>query len=78
MQFEITKNHVLEEIRDVFGHDIVPEHDEFTWALVKTDGTVLCRGPHDFADEKQARSQIAEAKKSMKGAMRCRVVTLDA
>lgn len=68
MQFEIRKQRLPEPAAD---------QEAVTWALVKTDGTVLCQGPHTFYDEKQARSQIAEAKKSMKGAMRCRVVTLD-
>ena len=49
--------------------------ETFEWALVKTDGTVICQGPHDFASEKECRSQIAEAKKSMKGASRCKVVS---
>lgn len=48
---------------------------EFHWALVKTDGEVVVRGPHGFPTEKECRSQIAEAKKSMKGASRCKVVS---
>lgn len=47
----------------------------FTWDLVKADGEIVVRGPRSFLDEAEARSQIAAAKKSMKGAGRCRVLS---
>ncbi len=51
------------------------DREAFTWALVKSDGEHVAHGPRVFYDEKSCRSQIATAKKSMKGAMRCKVVT---
>jgi hypothetical protein len=53
----------------------IPAIEVWGWSLVKADGTVICRGPTSFSSEKEARSQIAEAKKSMKGASRCKVLS---
>lgn len=78
MHFQIRHEHVLEEVRDVFGHDIVPEHDEFTWTLENVKGEVVCAGPHWFASEREARSQIARAKKTMAGAGRFKVKSPEA
>ena len=69
MIFKIT--HWTEDIRGDVGDE------GYDWALEKADGEVITRGPHSFPTEKACRSQIAQAKRSMKGAMRCKVVTLD-
>lgn len=68
MIFQITNNpqHIAGERVDLFE-----------WALVKSDGEVLARGPRVFYDEASCRSQIAAAKKSMKGAMRCKVQVVE-
>ncbi len=58
--------------------DPAAEQVAVTWTLEKADGEVVARGPRVFYDEPSCRSQIAQAKKSMKGAMRCKVVTDDA
>lgn len=47
----------------------------YSWALVDKDGDVVCQGPRGFHDEPSCRSQIARAKKSMKGALRYKVVS---
>lgn len=51
--------------------------DKFSWTLDRADGSVVCAGGREFDSEKEARSDIAQAKKSMKGATRCKVVTVD-
>lgn len=53
------------------------DYEAWTWLLERADGSVVCHGPQAFGSEKEARSNIAQAKRSMKGAMRCKVVTLD-
>jgi hypothetical protein len=73
MIFQITVTHIPDAEYPI----PTPARDEWEWALVKADGEVITRGPRVFALEKEARSQIAQAKRSMKGAMRCKVVTLD-
>lgn len=41
----------------------------FSWTLDYKDGRALVRSPHDdFASEEAVRSNIAEARKSLKGA----------
>lgn len=52
-------------------------NDKWTWTLDLADGSTVAQGPQTFATEKACRSQIAAAKKSMKGAMRCKVVIVD-
>jgi hypothetical protein len=70
MEFHIHK-------RPLGGEDITRGYnDAWSWTLDLADGTTVAQGPHDFATEKSCRSQIAAAKKSMKGAMRCKVTTL--
>lgn len=81
MEFQITKQRVgkIAQIApNARGVTLAGYTDAFTWALVKADESVVAKGPYVFDTEKAARSQIAEAKKAMKGAMRCKVVTLDA
>lgn len=51
--------------------------DTWDWQLVLADGEVVCRSGKLFATEKEARSHVAQAKKTMKGAMRSKVVTVD-
>ena len=71
MQFNIHK-------RDLGGEDITAGFNSvWSWTLDLSDGTTVAQGPKAFATEKACRSQIAAAKKSMKGAVRCKVVTLD-
>lgn len=49
------------------------------WALVQASGKVICEcSASGFSSEAEARSDIAAAKKSMKGAWRCKVVVADA
>lgn len=55
-------------------------HEFWKWTLEKADGSVVAQSRGDsilgeFSTEKEARSDIAAAKKSMKGAGRCRVVS---
>lgn len=45
----------------------------FDWELVRADGSAVCRSGHDFPDEQTTRSDIADAKRSMKGAWRAKV-----
>lgn len=48
----------------------------FGWRLEKADGEAIARSPHDeFPTESKARSHIAHAKKSMRGASRCKVLS---
>jgi hypothetical protein len=49
----------------------------WSWELVQASGKVICRSAGTFDTEPEARSDIAAAKKSMKGAWRCKVVTVD-
>lgn len=46
----------------------------FMWSLEKADGPVAV-SPSEFDTEKEARSQIAAAKKSMRAAGRCKVLS---
>lgn len=48
----------------------------FYWVLEKKEGNV-CQSAGSFDTEKQTRSDIAAAKKSMKGAGRCKVLSPD-
>lgn len=61
---------------DLAKHVVLETTTSYTWALVTAAGEHIAHGPCVFYDEKSCRSQIAQAKKSMKGAMRCKVVTL--
>jgi hypothetical protein len=74
MIFEINKFQLMPD----GSPDATGKTHSFQWTLLKASGEAVARGPRVFYDEKECRSQIAEAKKSMKGAMRCKVVTLDA
>jgi hypothetical protein len=47
---------------------------KYDWTLEKKDGAV-CRSYGTFATEKEARSDIAATKTSMKGAGRCKVLS---
>lgn len=79
MQFTITSRGADQAVSlgdEIKGVEIKPTR-LYEWRLEKVD-EVVCRGPRLFASEKEARSQIAQAKKSMKGAGRCKVVTVDA
>lgn len=67
-----------EGVHDESGTEHVPPADWWQWALVRADGSVICRSAGVFDTEALARSDIAQAKKSMKGSFRCKVVTLDA
>ena len=77
MHFIVEHETVHERVNAITGDREFPGTDFWTWALVKASGEVIARHPQPFATEKAARSQIAEAKKSMKGAMRCKVVTVE-
>jgi hypothetical protein len=46
----------------------------FSWHLWKKDGPVA-RSARSFNTEKEARSDIAQAKTAMKGAARCKVLS---
>ena len=70
MHFQITKH-------TESGYGVIGDAVWFDWRLEKKDGAVA-KSPRTFDTEKAARSQIAEAKKSMKGAGRCKVVSHDA
>jgi hypothetical protein len=55
-----------------------PEQTTHTWALVRASGEVICCGPRVFyGGEKEVRSQIAEAKRAMQGARRCKVEVVE-
>jgi hypothetical protein len=56
--------------------DGTPTIQIWTWRLVKNDGPV-CSSPDVFPTEAAARSHLAKAKTAMKGAGRCKVITLD-
>jgi hypothetical protein len=45
------------------------------WQLVKKEDGVVCASGRTFTTEKEARSNIAAAKKTMRGAGRSKVVT---
>lgn len=76
MQFNISR-YTDEDIANDQGDVLIKGIDVWSWALVKADDEVICRSPGTFDSEREARSHIAQAKKSMKGAMRCKVVTVD-
>lgn len=61
------------EVRRTAEHS----QDHWHWELVLKGGIPLARSPQSFDTETQARSHLAAAKKSMKGAIRCKVVTVD-
>lgn len=78
MEFKIKHTVVRTAVPSaVVGGAEFPAVEDWTWTLEMADGDVVCSGPRPFSSEKLARSQIASAKKSMKGAMRCKVVTVD-
>ena len=52
----------------------IPGVEFYGWVLVKSDGPV-CRSARNLTTEKEARSDIAQAKKTMKGAMRAKVLS---
>lgn len=66
-----------EDVADESGTVHIPGIDVWSWKLIKADGEVIAVGPRSYDTEAEARSHIAQAKKSMKGAMRCKVVTVD-
>jgi hypothetical protein len=79
MVFQITKttypDNIVTDRLDGMVH-VIPEQTTCEWALVKASGEVICVGPRIFYGEdaeKQARSQIAEAKKAFAGTRRCKV-----
>jgi len=47
----------------------------FTWKLVDVEDNVLLRAPRTFDTEKEARSQIAAAKRTMRAASCFKVVS---
>jgi uncharacterized protein YegP (UPF0339 family) len=52
--------------------------EAWSWELKSTAGEVIARSPVGmFTSEAEARSHVASAKKSMKGAWRCKVVSPD-
>lgn len=78
MQFNLHKRQVPRLV-PVYGQTSLLRQDgtkdAWTWTLDRADGSTICQGPGDFDSEADARSQIAQAKKSMKGAMRTKVVS---
>lgn len=75
MEFRV--HEVKEPYREVQGGHVNPR-TYWWWQLVKVDGERVAAGPQNFDTEAAARSNIASAKKAMKGAMRCKVVTVHA
>jgi hypothetical protein len=55
-------------------HEGVAPASGYNWELVNARDEVICRGPEDgFDTEREARSQIAQAKRTMAGAGRYKV-----
>lgn len=65
------------EVKCRTGVDTAGEVDVWTWRLVLKGGEVICRSPSAFMSEPEARSQLAAAKTSMRGAGRCKVITVE-
>lgn len=67
-----------EGVHDESGAEHVAPADFWNWRLELADGSIVCAGARCFDTEAAARSDIAQAKKTMKGAFRSKVVTVDA
>lgn len=50
----------------------------FTWRLINANDETIVKGPRPFATEKDARAQIAQAKRTMAGASRYKVKSPEA
>lgn len=70
MHFQIHHKHI----------PVLGGHDFWHWTLEKSDGTVVAqaRGNKDagaFGSEREARADIAQAKKSFRATNRCKVLS---
>lgn len=63
------------QINRHMGLTAAPPHEKelFSWTLMKTDGECVAMAAKVFDSEREARSDIAAAKKSMRAAGRCKV-----
>jgi hypothetical protein len=56
----------------------IPPIDLYGWRLEKASGEVVCQSARSWDSERETRSAISAAKKSLAGAGRCKVVSPNA
>jgi hypothetical protein len=62
-----------DDVVDDRGEVVIPGVRYFDWQLERADSSVVCRSADQFLSEREARSDIAQVKRTMAGAGRYKV-----